>query len=395
VRQAGGDLEDWVAVRVAVTLEQCWHRVPGGTAVAAIELVRALRERGEVSVIGVAAKHLRPPPGAFAPQVAVRHLPLPRRALYETWHRLRWPAVQRATGPVDVIHATGIALPPRIAPLVLTLHDLVWRRYPEAFTRNGLRFFDTAVALAQRDADVVLCSSDATRRDAEAAGFDPARLAVVPLGVRSRPAGDAEVAAVRARFGLAGPYVLAVGTREPRKNLGSLVRAVAALGRSDLTLVVVGPAGWQQEEGALLAPLEGRVRVTGFVPEAERNALMKGAAAFCYPALFEGFGLPVLEALAQGAPVVTSAGTSTEEVAGRAAVLVDPTSVASIGAGLAEVLDDPARAEELRLAGPARAAQFPWDATAAAVEAAYRRAAGERAAVAGPGPLRPRTGPAR
>lgn len=363
-----------------MTLEQCWHRVPGGTAIAAIETVRALRVRDDVDLVGVAARHRRPPAAAFTPQVAVRQLPVPRKVLYETWHRWGWPAVERATGPVDVIHATGVAMPPRTVPVVLTLHDLAWRHYPQSFTRNGLRFFAAALARALRDADLVLCSSEATRADALAAGFTAERLMVVPLGVRAEPAAAHSVAAARARHGLKRPYVLAASTLEPRKNLPTLVEAVRRLGRPDLDLVLVGPAGWQTDEASLVAPLGDRVRVTGFVPAAERDALMAGAAVFCYPSLLEGFGLPVLEAMAQGAPVVTSAGTATEEVAGEAAVLVDPHDPAAVSAGLASVLEDPALAARLAAAGPRRAAEFTWARSAELTVAAYRRVLGVMAA---------------
>src|SRR5262249_34530968 len=118
------------AVRVALTLEQCWHPVPGGTAVAAIELARTLDAREDVDVVGVAARHGADPPDPWRPPIRTAQLPLPRALLYESWHYLRRPDVQRATGSVDVIHATGIAMPPARAPIVLTLHDLAFVDYP-------------------------------------------------------------------------------------------------------------------------------------------------------------------------------------------------------------------------------------------------------------------------
>jgi glycosyltransferase involved in cell wall biosynthesis len=162
---------------------------------------------------------------------------------------------------------------------------------------------------------------------------------------------------------------LFVGTVEPRKNLGRLLAAVQALGRPDLEVVLVGPAGWDRQ-------VEERrgVRRLGFVTRAELAALYAGSAVVCYPSLREGFGLPVLEAMAHGAPVVTSAGTATAEVAGDAAVLVDPLDTEAIAAGLACVLDDPARAEAMRAAGRARAATFTWDRTASGTVGAYRAA---------------------
>jgi glycosyltransferase involved in cell wall biosynthesis len=360
------------ARRVAVTLEQCWHRVPGGTAVSAVELFRAWGQQlRRWEPIGVSARHAAPPPAAFRPSIRVAQLRLPRAALYEAWHRFRWPPVERATGRVEVIHATGVAMPPASAPIVLTGHDLAFLRFPERFTRHGLRFFDEALQLAKRDAALVLCVSTATLEDYAAEGFERARLRLVPHGVRPVAVSDEDVAAVRSTFGLRGPYVLSVGTLEPRKNLPGLLEAFAALGRDDLTLVVAGPAGWGEALEPSAARLGDRVRLTGFVSEAQKAALYQGAAVFCYPSFWEGFGLPVLEAMAQGCPVVTSAGTATEETAGGAAELVDPNDTAALAAALARVLEDPARADTLRSRGLARARECTWERTAALVAAAY------------------------
>jgi glycosyltransferase involved in cell wall biosynthesis len=360
------------ARRVAVTLEQCWHRVPGGTAVSAVELFRAWGPRARRwEPIGVSARHDAPPPVAFRPSIRVAQLKLPRLALYETWHHFRRPPVERATGPVDVIHATGVAMPPPSAPIVLTGHDLAFLRFPDRFTRHGLRFFNDALRLAKRDAALVLCVSTATLDDYAAEGFERSRLRLVPHGVRPVAVSDDDVAGVRSTFELGGPYVLSVGTLEPRKNLPGLLEAFAALERRDLTLVVAGPAGWGEALEPLAARLGDRVRLTGFVSEAQKAALYKGAAVFCYPSFWEGFGLPVLEAMAQGCPVVTSAGTATEETAGGAAVLVDPHDTAALTAALARVLDDEAHAGALRGRGLARARECTWERTADLVAAAY------------------------
>ncbi|NLD76094.1 MAG: glycosyltransferase family 4 protein, partial [Acidimicrobiales bacterium] len=146
--------------RVAVTLEQCWHRVPGGTATSILETVAALKERPDLEVVGVAARHAEPPPAPFQPAVTVSHLPLPRLALYETWHALRWPPVERATGPVDVVHATAVAVPPTRAPLVMTIHDLAFLADPSLVTRHGNRFFRRGTELARRHARLVLVPSE-------------------------------------------------------------------------------------------------------------------------------------------------------------------------------------------------------------------------------------------
>jgi glycosyltransferase involved in cell wall biosynthesis len=195
-----------------MTFEQLWHRVPGGTGTAAVGLSRALLGRGNVEQIGVAALHRRPPRPPFLPPVEVRHLPLPRLVLYESWHDLRRPKLQRATGPVDLIHATGYAVPPKTAPLLVSLYDVGFVHRPEHFTRWGVRFLERSLELTRREADRVVCASDATRRDLLQQGISEERLRVVPLGVDVRPVETEEIERVRAAHGLAHPYVLFVGT---------------------------------------------------------------------------------------------------------------------------------------------------------------------------------------
>lgn len=363
-------------MRVAYTLEQCWHRVPGGTATAALEVLRCLVAEPGVEVLGVAARHPHPPEPSWAPPIAVRRLKLPRPLLYEAWHRFRRPAVETVTGPVDVIHATGVAVPPGRAPLVVTVHDLAFVRDPSQFTRHGARFFRRALALTLRHADLVLCSSLATQRDCEAAGFDLERLRVVPLGVRGRPAPAAAVTVARHHYRLGRDYVLWVGTAEPRKNLPVVVEAFRRLGRDDLDLVLVGPDGWQVDVAEVVRPLGDQARTLGFLPQADLEAVTAGARAFCYPSLLEGFGLPVADALLQGTPVVTSAGTATEEiVAGGAGLAVDPRDPAEVSGALAQILEDATLAAALVAAGRRRAAELTWARSARLTLDAYRELA--------------------
>jgi glycosyltransferase involved in cell wall biosynthesis len=367
-------------MRAAVVIEQSWHRVPGGTAGATLGQIRAVAAAGGVDQVGVAARHARPAPEAWRPPIPVHHLLLPRQALYRAWHRLRWPPVERATGPVDVVHATGYAIPPRTAPLVVTMHDLAWRRDPSLFTRNGVRFFESGLRCVIDDADLVLCPSRATLEDCAAAGIGRDRLRHVPWGMTVPDVSDDDVAAARARHGLGDRrYVLSVGTLEPRKNLPRLVEAFARLrfAHRDVTLVVVGPDGWGESLADVAARLGDRVRLTGFVPQNELAALYRGASVVCYPSLWEGYGLPVAEALGAGAPVVTSAGTATEElVAGGAGLAVDPRDVDAIADAVTSILDDDALAERLRESGRARAAATTWEGTAAATIAAYQEVLG-------------------
>jgi glycosyltransferase involved in cell wall biosynthesis len=357
--------DDPAPIRVAYTVEQCWHPSPGGTAIAALRIARELAARpADVDVHLVAGRHPVPPAPEFRPVGQVAMLPLARPLLYETWTRLNWPKVESVIGEIDVAHATGLVPCATSAPLVVTVHDLAFVHDPEKFSRHGVRTMRRSLDVIGRRADRVLCSSNATMRDCEAAGLDPAMLRHVPLGVDIVTVTDDDVERVRRRYRLPPEFVLFVGTLEPRKNLRRLVEAVGRCG-AGLPLVVAGADGWGD------AGLEGAADAlfVGFVPDADLAPLYAAATVFAYPSEREGFGLPVAEAMAQGTAVVTSRGTSTEEVADGAAVLVDPFDVDSIATGLVEALD---RRVELGQHGRRRASALSWSVAAERTLAVYR-----------------------
>lgn len=352
-------------LRIAYTLEQCWHPVPGGSAVSALEVLRRLVERNDVEVVPVAGRHSAPPADAFVPVVTPQQLPIARPWLYETWNRLGWPRVERATGPIDVCHST-VAIPAATkAPHVVTVHDVAFVHTPERFSRHGARVMVAGLERCRR-ADLLLVPSRATADDLATLGFDPAKVRVVPWGVEAVDVDEADLARVRSRFGLPERFALFVGTVEPRKNLARLAEAMGHV-HDPVPLVVAGAAGWGD------APPAGNgVRFLGFVPPADLPALYAAADVFAYPSLQEGYGMPVVEAMAQGTPVVTSAGSATEEVAGGAAVLVDPHDPESIADGIDRALAD---RDRLVAAGRARAATLSWDRTVELTVAAYREVA--------------------
>jgi glycosyltransferase involved in cell wall biosynthesis len=273
------------------------------------------------------------------------------------WYPAGLPLAARR---LDVLHCTTFRAPLRAPlPVVVTVHDLAAVRFPELFTTWTRLYARTALRAVLRAATRVLAVSEFTKRDVvELAGVPEERVDVAYNAADSAvfaPEGDAAE----------GDYVLAVGTLEPRKNLPRLVAATARLG---LELRVAGARGW----GGVAA--EGtHVTWLGRPSDEELAAQLRGALCLAYPSLWEGFGIPVLEAMLCGTPVVTSAGSAMEEVAGGAAELVDPAEVESIAAGIERALG---RRDELRAAGLRRARFFGWPQTADAVVASYRRAAG-------------------
>ena len=267
-----------------------------------------------------------------------------------TWYLGALPVAARSD---DVLHVPGHRGPLlSAAPLVVTIHDLAVLRHPEAFNRWTRTYSRTFLPRLARSATRVIAVSQFTAREAvELLGIEEERVRVIPHGVEApfEPEGEAAE----------GDYVLAVGTLEPRKNLP---RVVLAADRAGVELRVVGAPGWG----------EVGVESAGFVSDDELARLYRGAACLVYPSVYEGFGLPVLEAMACGTPVVTSRNTALAELAGEAAVLVDPLDVDAIAAGIAEAAR---RREELRAAGLDRAHSFTWEAAAHATAKTYREAA--------------------
>lgn len=360
----GPDPTRTTALRVAYTLEQCWHPSPGGTAVAALRIARELAARPDVDLRQVAGRHPVPPIAEFRPEGSVAMLPLARPLLYEAWNRLNWPRVEAVTGEIDVAHATGLVPCGTGSPLVVTVHDLAFVHEPGQFSRQGVRVMERSLSAIRERADRIVCSSRSTMRDAEAAGLDAARLRHVPLGVDLVDVTPDEVARVRRRYLLPDEFVLFVGTLEPRKNLARLAQAMRRRATRQ-TLVVAGADGWGD-----LGDLDRLDALfLGFVPAGDLAGLYAASSVFAYPSEREGFGLPVAEAMAQGIAVVTSAGTSTEEVAGGAGVLVDPFDVDDIARGLDEAFD---RRSELAAHARARAESLSWRSSADATVAVYR-----------------------
>ncbi len=394
-RSATGCTERTRLVRVAVNVEQLLYRVPGGigryTAQLATLLPRLFPEDRVVaftarhSAAGVSAALTGAGLPSDAAAAAIR-LPLPRPVLYDAWHllgapRLEWMAP--ALGACPLIHAPSVAVPPPgRSRLVVTVHDVAPLRYPESFPRHGLWFHRRALRAVARSADLVIAVSRAAADELLAWTAIPQdRIRVVHNGVDATPAATGEVAATVAAAGLAGPpYVLCVGSREPRKGVGTLVSAFSRLRPADVDgarLALVGPSGWRDRDlvdPADAARLGDRLRTLGYVSDGELRALYAGARLFAFPSRHEGFGLPVLEAMAQGAPVLCADIPALREVSGGAALLVAPGDPDAWAAALTVLLNDDDASGDLAAAGRRRVAAFSWERTVRRTREVYLEA---------------------
>ena len=310
-----------------------------------------------------------------------RYTPIPvtNPAIRIGWEMAALPLLTRLNR-LGLFHGTVNALPMGLGcPAVVTIHDLALFRWPEQVPRRRYHYLSRAIRSAVKSADRVLAVSEATKADiVELLGVDPRKIAVTPLGVDERftpPTAD-RLATFRGQPEMNVPYLLTVGTLEPRKNLPRLLEAFAEL-KDEIPhrLVLVGPEGWRtgaMQDALTRLDLGDRVHFTGFVRDEQLPLWYAGADVVVVPSIYEGFGLPVVEAMACGAVVVTSNVSSLPEVAGGAALLIDPSSSGSIAEGIRRILDDSGLRIDLRKKGTLRAREFTWQRTAEATVAAYR-----------------------
>jgi glycosyltransferase involved in cell wall biosynthesis len=326
----------------------------------------------------------RPPPDGLLPRTArVRWRVIPAPRLW-TVARLSLEMLHR---PPDVLFVPAHSLPPRLPRAsVATIHDLGYLHFPaEHGAKRWLRHL--ANRWSARRASQVIAVSAATRDDlVHHYGVRSERISVVHHGVDPsfRPTDSTLVATVRQRYDLECPYFVFIGTLQPRKNYERLLAAFRRFAEGDPAkhrLALVGATGWQSDRldrvlDAPSGPARERIRRLGSVPDADLPALLSGAVALVFPSLYEGFGLPALEAMACGAPVLASNTSSFPEVVGEAGLLVDPLSVTAIAQGLTRLATDTLLRDQLRRRGLERAATYTWDRAAHQTLEVLRRAAG-------------------
>ena len=368
-------------MRIAVFADQLYYRQPGGIGTYLRQLVPGIAAAlpgDELVLLHHGPEGAQPFPGL--PNVRARRLPGRRDVTGAMWHSLERPHLESYLGRLDLVHAPSLVCPPSRAPLVATVHDLGVVRFPGAFPTQWRLFHRRGLILILKKAGLILAVSGNTARELRAlTGRGDPRVRVVPQGVEAPPSlADGEVERVLAGHGLEPGYLLFVGTIEPRKNLPRLVQAYASLDEEDRRavgqLILVGPQGWlgRWELNRILS--QQGVRWLGFLPREELEAIFRGAGIFVYPSLYEGFGLPVLEAMARGVPVITSRTSALLEVAEGAALLVDPGDVMDMRKALRRLARDGDLRAQLAELGRERAACYPWSRTVELTLEAYREA---------------------
>ncbi|MGH9028073.1 MAG: glycosyltransferase family 4 protein, partial [Acidimicrobiales bacterium] len=357
-----------------------------------LDLVRVLEAREEVDLTLWCRREdeerWRPPQPRPAADGArstrsLRALAPSARPLRLAWEQVVLPRLVDRCG-ASVHHAPHYTMPERTqVPCVVTVHDMTFFDHPEWHERSKVLLFRRAIRVASRRARALLCDSKRTAERLEELCRPKGRVFLVPLGVdlaRFHPSCDARDLEIVSSLGVRPPYVLFLGTLEPRKAVPELVAAFDRLGSShrELSLVLAGRPGWgaaEVERKVATARNRDRVVRTGYVPDEAVPSLLRAAAVVAYPAKEEGFGLPALEALSCGAPLVTTSGTVMAELAGSAALTAAPGSVEELAQALEEALSGKGSAERRR-AGLEVAASHTWEASADAHLLAYRWAAG-------------------
>ncbi len=296
-----------------------------------------------------------------------------------------WRSLDRVFEGASLFHATEHLLPKLTrVPSVFTLHDVAYLRFPQYHLLQNRVYLSLMMPRFLAQAQSIIAISASTRREALSSyRLDPAKVVVIPEGVepRFRPEHDpSRLAEIRARYALPTRFILFVGTIEPRKNLPTLLDAYAALRPKapEVGLVVAGGKGWLHQgfyDRLRALGLADRVQLTGFVPDDDLPALLSAAEVFAYPSVYEGFGLPPLEAMACGVPVVVSNTSSLPEVVGDAGLLAPPLDPGAWAGALARLVTDDSLRQELRGHGLARAGHFTWEQTARLTLEVYERVA--------------------
>lgn len=362
---------------VLTVVEQFWHKVPGGVAVSTADAIDAMSQ--SIDFTGVAAWHRsktvsqpRVFPDSWAESAPIKHLKLPRPILYENWLANRPPKVGDSS--TDLVWASSMVVPTTDLPVVTTINDIDFFSNPETLSKRGKDFFPRAWSRAATASDVIVCPTDhvatavAERLTSDGATQPP--IEVIPWAVKPN---DGHIGQPELLEGLEleDKFFLWVGTLEPRKNLRTLIEAFLASEASQL--VVVGPTGWGEQVDNLDP---SRIHFCGYVSDEMLEELYRAAYGFVFPSISEGFGLPLLEAMSRGLPIICSNTSVMPEVVGPAGLMFDPHSATELTKAINKLNSSSELAAEMSAASSQQAGLFSWARTAKSYEEVFRSVIG-------------------
>lgn len=365
-------------MKVVIDISQIVYSGTGITTFT-VELVKQILKKDKVNeylLFGMTLSHMDKLNDFFLSCKRIRNdiskkfIPLPEKLSNFLFNKIRYPDLMKITGPADVYHSSDWIQLPAECKKITTVHDLVIKKYPELSDPYIVETHEKRLQKVRNECDLVIADSFSTRNDIMKYIFIPEKkIDVVYPGVNGSfvPCNEREIARVKNRYGLLDDYILSVGTMEPRKNLKRTVEAfsqfmhhqlIASSGKP-VELIIVGKTGWGNE----LKPVKG-VRILGMVESIDLPAIYSGAGMFVYPSLYEGFGLPVVEAFACGCPVITSDRGSLAEISNGAAQLADPQNSEDIAVKMVKVFIDKSLRENLISRGIKQAGNYSWEKTA-------------------------------
>lgn len=375
-------------MKVAFHIDQLWFGAPGGIGTYVRNLVPALEREDpalDLTLFRSRFEGQPEPEEAWLRRFPVVEVPGTIRSLYPRWALTARPPLPPELAAADIVHASNPAAVPPAGPgqkLVVTVHDLAFLHEPGAFSRQWRLLYRAGLRATVKRADAIITPSRNTAEDVlTRTKVDPRKLYVVPLAA-ALPSGGSEVTAVMDRLKIRHPFILFVGTLEPRKNLVRLIRAYRRVAANGLpqALVLAGPMGWRvsalQREISLRGP--GEILLTGPLTAGDLDALYRACEIFVYPSLYEGFGLPVVEAMVRGVPVIASNTSSVPEVAGDAAIGVNPRSIREIALAIETLLTDRDLRDAVARRGLLQSGRFTWEETARQTLEVYERVMGTK-----------------
>lgn len=309
---------------------------------------------------------------------------LPPKALEYLWNYLHIVPIETFSGSVDVFHTSDWLEPPARCPKVTTIHDLAIYKYPETFASRGghdiVSNQKRKLRLVKQDKDIVIAVSQNTKQDiVDILRIPEDKIKVIYEASEEifTPSLSQDIERVKKRYGINENYFICVGTREPRKNLARVIEAFNSLNLEDYQLVVAGKYGWGSD-GSQFTVHGSQIKLLGYVPTEDLAVLYSGATALVYPSLYEGFGLPILDAMSCGCPVITSNLGATKEVGGNSVILIDPLNTADIAMAMESLAQNEKTAENLSIKGLAHAKYFSWEKAAGETLNIYRKAVENR-----------------